>query len=376
VAYDIDNLTDLRALSAYSVVEASRDLFQRSSDGAILSMCTLQTLVSFLPGLQAVQPLDVIFALLPVASDITRIATDYSKPTSEVYQQFVRYCTDTTMTLDIICTPWAPIPNMYSRSVDVKYSIDTGPWPTWICTVNNLPFGRRKKEVYGRRNGDVFVGHPNRRPYDAAHGSVASPVFGHASANGDIVLDGSMTISGLLIGAVEEVGNRAAAGTLHTEWIRMSGWNSGETFVHDNFWRTLVADRGPNMTPTPSWYHRACLYWLDFFEGEDVAYDVSHHRHHPSSAIQYMQRVQSVIWNRKLFTLHDKSGRKLFGLAPQQAKPGHSIAILHGCSVPVLLDRYKASWRLIGECFVYGIMEGEAMQIDEYLKQTQEFLLL
>lgn len=338
-------------------------------------MCTLETLVSALPGLQASVPVDVIYALLPVASDqkAMDLVRDYTLPVSDVYQQFVRHCARSAMSIDIICTPWAPI--LGSEIMDKWLWKGPKELPSWICTVNNLPFGRRKKNVYGRRNGDVLVGHPNRRHYNAARGTAAVPIFGHVSSNGKTMLDGTMTVSGFLVGVVEELGFRAAGGTLHSEWIDMCGWRPGETFVPDHFWRTLVADRGPSGTPTPTWYHRACQYWLDFYDGEDVTYDVLQHKHHPSTAIQYMQRVQSIIWNRRLFTLHDKLGQKLYGLAPKDAKMADGVAILHGSSVPVLLRQHKDWWTLIGECFVYGIMDGEAVQIEEYLEGTREFLL-
>jgi hypothetical protein len=332
----------------------------------IPSMCTLKTLVSFLPGLQTSDAKDVIYALLPVASDAaaTGLVADYNLHTSAVYQQFVRYSATTTKTIDIICTPWA-----------AKVPETPTPMPSWICSVDKLPFGRRKKDMYGRRNGDVFVGRPNRTFYDAAHGSIAVPVFGSASEFGQTVLDGTMIVSGFQLGAISELGNRAAAGTLHSEWVDMSGWQPGHTVVPDMFWRTLVADRGPDGTNTPAWYHRACLYWLDVFEGEDMTYDILHLNRHPSSAVQYMQRVQSVIWSRKLFVFVHSSGVRVFGLAPQDAKLEDSIAILHGCSVPVVLRRDEKAWRLIGECYVYGNMDGEAMRDKENERHTEEFLL-
>lgn len=319
-------------------------------------------------------PSDVIYALLPVASDQTDtgLEPDYLLETYILYQQFVRYCAQTTKTLDIICTPWA-------SKTDVRQfgatSIEQPAMPSWICSVDKLPFGKRKKNVYGRRNGDVLVGQGKRTFYDAAHGSIAVPIFGETLEDGQTRLDGTMVVSGFELGIVSELGNRAAAGTLHSEWIDMSGWVPTQSSVLDMFWRTLVADRGPNGIPAPPWYHRACLYWLDHFEGEDVSYDVLQHHRHPSTAVQYMQRVQSVIWNRKLFAFSNRSGLSVFGLAPQITKLHDSIVILHGCSVPVILRKHEDGWKLIGECFVYGNMEGEAMRDEANLKATQEFLL-
>ena len=355
---------------------------------------SLQTLVAMLPGLQSYNLHDVLYALLPVSSDRaeTGLEVNYEITLTKVFQQFVRYCAMSKLSIDIICTPWAPdihAIERYEREVRERDPAHLEAIPSWICTTDKLPFGKRKKGVYGRRNGDVFAGHPDMPYYDAARGSSAVPIFGHTDEYGQIVLDGTMIVSGFQVGKIRHLANRAAAGTLHQEWIEMGEWRKGLSTISDNFWRTLVADRGPGGTTTPAWYHRACLYWLEFYEGEDVSYTVLQHRDHPSSAVQYMQRVQSIIWNRKLFILIDKVGRRLLGLAPSSARQGDVVAILHGCSVPVLLRQGRSDasedgaggsvqgawWHLLGECFVYGIMEGEAMQIQENVDATEEFLL-
>jgi hypothetical protein len=48
------------------------------------------------------------------------------------------------------------------------------------------------------------------------------------------------------------MGNRAAAGTLHKEWIKIGRWNSGQDYVRNEFWRILVADRGPDGISEPA----------------------------------------------------------------------------------------------------------------------------
>jgi hypothetical protein len=305
----------------------------------------------------------------------TGLEIDYTKEALQMYQQFIRYCAKSSMNIDIVCRPWAPKP-VNSRPRNRQRD---AAWPSWICTTENLPFGKPTQGVYGRRNGDVLVGRPGRRIYDAAHGTVAVPIFGKTSEAGGIEYDGTMIVSGFQVGTIHELEQRASSGTLHREWIDRSQWEMGSPSIPDSFWRTLVADRGPDGTETPAWYHRACLYWLELRGGDDVNYTVLHHKDHPSSAVQYMQRVQSVIWNRKLFVMEDKLGRTLHGLAPEEARLSDIIVILYGCSVPVVLRRMPNNsqniWQLLGECFVYGIMEGEAMRIEQYLEATEEFMI-
>lgn len=346
----------------------------------------METLVSFLPALQSSNVNDVIYALYSVSSDCRGkpyISNDYSKPATQTYQEFLSHCVKRSKSLDIICRPWAPknIPPEFPRTERIpiipQESPPTHRIPTWICQVDNLPFGHRRKNIYGRKNGDVFVGNPKRNYYNAAKGSAASPVFGTPLDNGGVNWDGTMIVSGFEMGNVDKLGFRAAGGTIHMEWIEICGWKKGDTTVPHHLWRTLVADRGPGGIPAPSWYHIACQYWLDYSEGHDITYDVIQRDQHPSTALEYMQRVQSVIWDRTLFRtkyIHE-FGWPLFGLGPKGTELGDRICILHGCSVPVMLRPIGWHWELVGECFVYGMMDGEAMQAQLFADSTREFVL-
>jgi hypothetical protein len=68
------------------------------------------------------------------------------------------------------------------------------------------------------------------------------------------------------------------------------------------------------------------------------------------------------------------------GLAPavgSQArsgqKKGSAIVVLHGCTVPVVLDNVDETtgdWKLLGDCYVEGVMCGEAVDWDEEFTET------
>ncbi len=47
------------------------------------------------------------------------------------------------------------------------------------------------------------------------------------------------------------------------------------------------------------------------------------------------------------------------GLAPQPAEVGDEVWVLLGCDVPMILRKCDGHYILVGECFVYGMMEGE-----------------
>jgi len=59
----------------------------------------------------------------------------------------------------------------------------------------------------------------------------------------------------------------------------------------------------------------------------------------------------------------DEHDHNLFGLGPPRCKKGDFVCILYGCSVPVVLREAspKGSYVLVGEAYVHGKMEGEAV---------------
>ncbi|KAF9229921.1 hypothetical protein BU15DRAFT_24559, partial [Melanogaster broomeanus] len=51
------------------------------------------------------------------------------------------------------------------------------------------------------------------------------------------------------------------------------------------------------------------------------------------------------------------------GLVPRSAQLGDTISLFKGGKVPLVLRPLKEhdeSWRLVGECYVHGIMQGSA----------------
>ncbi|KAI1145511.1 HET-domain-containing protein [Nemania diffusa] len=70
-------------------------------------------------------------------------------------------------------------------------------------------------------------------------------------------------------------------------------------------------------------------------------------------------RVTRFAWSRRLMTT--ESG--LLGMGPEEARPGDIVAVLFGCSFPVLLrPTGRGTYRLVKPCYVHGLMEGEAIQ--------------
>jgi hypothetical protein len=189
--------------------------------------------------------------------------------------------------------------------------------------------------------------------------------------------DGSLTVKGIHLDTVDSVSPRVTArGVIPEEALTMGGWihkdpPMEDQEVPDQLWRTLVADRGPNGTSAPPWYRRACLECLEHTDrqGDLDIEDLkkkTQPKKTPSMMIAFLERVQQIVWGRRFFKTKGKPGKDpLFGLGSQDIKAGDMICILFGCSVPVVLRKVhepgKVYHKFIGECYVHGMMDGEAI---------------
>lgn len=81
-------------------------------------------------------------------------------------------------------------------------------------------------------------------------------------------------------------------------------------------------------------------------------------------ALKLIGLVREVTRTRRFFVTADR----YMGLAPGEAREGDRVAIVYGCSTPVLIretEDVEAGWCLVGECYVYGLMDGEAVRMDD-----------
>ncbi|KAL2065534.1 hypothetical protein VTL71DRAFT_3204 [Oculimacula yallundae] len=339
----------------------------------IVKLLTLEALVSNLSDLSSGDPRDRIYSVLALAKDGTSLfdepnqsstlRIDYNKSLLQVYQEFFLHVVKTSNTLDIVCRRWA-------CSAPEKEDL-----PTWIRPLQSdlqLPFDGNVPE---RTDADSLVGIPNHQYYNAAKDTKAT---GYSMSNpSSLDQKQSLTVDGFCLDTISRLGQRASEGFIFYEWLQLGGCKLGDVdAVPASFWRTLVADRGPNGSNAPSWYNRALLYCLaERTPNGDINTNklIATCEAGSTLVVDFLQRVQNVIWNRK-FLVSKQSG--LIGLAPMAAQEGDKICILYGCSVPVVLRKKEVKddtfWQVVGECYVHGKMNGEAM---ENAPETQRFEL-
>lgn len=190
--------------------------------------------------------------------------------------------------------------------------------------------------------------------------------------------DGTLSVRGFCLDHVHEVSGRVTGkGVIPVEALTMGGWQHRgpeDLNVPDQLWRTLVADRGPNGTSAPGWYRRTCLECLQHTDRvgdldiEGLKKSVLPRT--PSTMITFLERAQQIVWGRRFFkTTGNKNKNKepLFCLGSPDVREGDLICIIFGCSVPVVLRKVSTGggnshFEFIGECYVHGMMDGEALE--------------
>jgi hypothetical protein len=75
-------------------------------------------------------------------------------------------------------------------------------------------------------------------------------------------------------------------------------------------------------------------------------------------AKRFKQAADSACNGRRLFSTHLAQ----FGLGPSAMRAGDRICVLFGSDVPFVLRPEDGWYSLVGECYMYGLMEGQAIE--------------
>jgi hypothetical protein len=358
-------LFDRKITMAERFINVSANALRITSPEKVERRFSLEDLISQLKDLTTTDPLDRIYSVLAIARDgpemggeipveydtrhKTALQIDYDRSPLELYQDFVIHAIERSGSLDIICRDWAR-------------SVSNLNLPTWVRPLQTS--FRPNSDISERIDSDSLVGLPGQNHYNASRGTVAHFHLGLGQSHDS---PKPLFVRGFRIDTISKLGPRAEDGIILHEWLELGGV-VGE-IVPEAFWRTLVADRSPNGSVAPSWYSRAFLYCLRLSPTGNINTNrlIDESEAEPSLIIDFLQRVQSVIWNRKFLV---SEGNGWIGLGPMASQVGDEIYVLDGCTVPVVLRRQQDIdshgfdfLQLVGECYVHGMMGGEAAEI-------------
>jgi hypothetical protein len=339
---------DVQTPGAASLVKLSAKVVMRDQSGNILQRrLGLEALLATLPMFDVTVPSDAIYSIIDLAHDTydtNAISVDYGLEPVALFSKVVDFIIEKSRSMDIICRPWAPICSNL---------------PSYVSTISSYAFERRRDGQYYRQNADSLTGFPGRSLYQAAANTVSKHLMKTVSGRETIECEG------MLLGPIITTGGRSVNGNVPREWTELAGWLDRSQPVPEDFWRTLVADRDPGGNDPLPWYGNACKY---AFARARRDIDVSELLKISNSwnERQFLRRVQATVWNRIFFTVRDSKNTVSFGLGPANTTSGDYVAVIFGCSVPVVLQEQdglkEPSFKLVGECFVYGFMDGEAVR--------------
>lgn len=384
---------DVPSLGAALLVDATSNLFRTSKDGKRETLSNLEYLVSRLSVFESSQPRDTIYALLAIArdsnpqsglrdQDLSSMTTiqrtlqrmkprnivseqynvDYKLPVVEVYKQFIAFSirkSEQSRALDILCRPWAPsfrnreewafLTELHEGKLKPKCELHTDEendhqvtLPSWIPGVGEAAFAMEEhpsaKLRMVRKNADPLVGMPSfaQRNYSAAGTrNVNRRRLRFKKRPGYY----SMFVEGFVLDTIDKIEMSSQLGNIPSSWPQAVGWHDLRKMPPqdswDEFWRTLVADRGPGGRNPPTFYPRACMESIRKMPlGGTLNTQQWVNEGRCTIVAEFLRRVQATIWNRRLM----RTKRGHLGLVSKDARPGDRICVLYGCSVPVVLS--------------------------------------
>jgi hypothetical protein len=302
-------------------------------------------------------PRDRVYAMLSLLQNPERemnVQVDYSLTTSQVYENLVLSFIDHFHRLEILasCEMQEKPPSM----------------PTWVP--------------------------------DWSVGNIADPLWvPNADAQSVAVTkylgNGILRVSGILtatLGTSDEVKFKNSsnielvAGILrHAPKSPLDGLYCGGGTLLEAYCRTLCCDNFgegylPNLAHFPSLDKSKAVVLSILNAGDASGLDLTSGR----DAAKYLDWVWSFCQGRSFFTTQEG----YVGLAPKASKPGDKVCVLFGCRSPLILrPTTNMRYQVIGECYICGLMNGEALlgpipnnyrpvlQYDEITKtHTRKFL--
>ena len=272
---------------------------------------------------------------------------NYALSARDFCLEFVGHTIHSTRQLDIICRPWSP---------------EARDLPSWVRPRSEHAFKVLDDNRYCRANADGLAAltSTHQTLYSACGKNC---LLDEERAYSALTKDLSLIVEGFELGSISVTAPPAINGILPKEWREICERRNNIRVSDDRYWRTLVADRDPTGLACPAWYKLASEHVLQNSDGVDLDTRRLMFESSPGMVFDYLRRVQSVIWGRRLAILD----QGYIVLGPRLCEVGDLVCILHGCSVPVVIRprRDGMGHTFVGECYVHGMMDGEACILEE-----------
>jgi hypothetical protein len=136
----------------------------------------------------------------------------------------------------------------------------------------------------------------------------------------------------------------------------------------ERFWRTLVANRMEDFVevPTTAFLHDFKR-WLGGGEGLSSLIHSKDQNNRPDEQVEAL--IRRSCESRKFAVTHEGFP----ALVPKGAQLGDHIVVLMGGSVPFVMRKTSDLYTIVGEAYVDGFMEGEALALEDGTRKLETF---
>lgn len=273
-------------------------------------------------------PRDKVYGVLGLATDLEdgELSPNYALPYSQIYTDVAVWSMMKTNSLDVLghC--------VFTVSQDKGLPS----WvPDWTIQAGSIPFPKDIKS-------------PDQTGIKVYHASNDSHLL-QDNEDSRLISGNCLKLKGLSIGQIErlEASANVPGGDIQKSWEPTNGhkiysW-TGESLTKA-YLRTIVADFGPSQTGE----------WGIATRGYAMSW-----KPHSALPAAILLMKQATAYRRFAYTA---SG--LMGLVPEETELGDSVFALRGGQVLYVL-RYVQNnqYRLIGEAYFHGMMDGEALKL-------------
>ncbi|KAH8751883.1 heterokaryon incompatibility protein-domain-containing protein [Hyaloscypha finlandica] len=306
------------------------------------------------------EPRDRVYALLGLldAKIRDRVYVDYKKPVEEVYTEFTKLIIESSRSLEVL--------------VDAGLCRGSSPCPTWVQDWNlRQPESKQPSPL-------------SYRSYSACHS--VRPLGTMIGDHCELAIRGVDVDS--VLATVEVPGDDLLADCKH----HMTGAKGLYA------WKKYFKDYPTGCDPLHAWIRTVCA----DMDGTDIkarrlspelvkAYEIQHRFwESPEEDQRLIMRAQGndiEEWSESLLAIKNRFGlavifasvnRTFFisrkgymGMGPEIMEKEDMICVILGCNVPLVLRKVRDHYLLVGECFVWGLMDGEAVR-DKKLRHGLE----
>ncbi|OCK99287.1 uncharacterized protein K441DRAFT_652727 [Cenococcum geophilum 1.58] len=343
----------------------------------------LLTLLEICHDHQCSDPRDKIFSLLGVASDrdALGIEVNYRTTISDLYTETATRIVEQYQSLDILSAigseknfdlpSWVPDWTKKPRAESfVKPTLPTPRGLNVINSVNNV----YKYQTGGNGKTSIKI---NR-------------VLKTLTVDKAVIFD-EITYISQKLDVVPMLEGRGMS-----EWLRMNlkhcvrlgSYPAPET-LEDAFWMTLIAGKTHESTEAESQFRREFKAFFDaasdgftgvrkWVPSDYLGTSLTEGFGTASAAYSRHQLVGNfgiaLLGGADQRAFCTSAGGSM-GLAPAQTMEGDVICVIPGARVPYVLREDGGNYKLVGECYVHGIMKGEALDLPRFESDLREVSL-